>query len=495
MALKEDRDPDESITKSDWLMAQGCLSQAWFAFRTKPTAPNEAGLFRMEQGREIGALAQELFPGGVFVSNIGTKTSAQVTTELLNVPSTDTLFEAAFAVDKFVVRADILKREHGGWHVFEVKSSFSDTTSIKELIDDLAYTVFVLRRSGLSVQKASLILLSRGFRYGHGFDRLFELLDKTLEVNSRVTEFEEAADTIVGALFAADRPSPVLLSACRDCHFFETDCLGLGVLHSVLEIPALHHTKLKRLSAAYIIDLSKLPNDLNLNERQERARAAATSATLSVKAGLDTALHSIQWPCYYLDFETMATVLPAYDGQGCHRQVLTQFSIHRKHAMGAEPTHSDYLADATQDCERMLAEALIGDLGDTGSIIVYSTFEKTRISGMRDAFLDLAPALQKILDRLTDILPIIQDHVYHPEFRGSYSIKKVLPALIPALSYKDLEVADGETAITRFARMARGEISGEEIETTRQHLLKYCELDTFAMVQLHEKLWALASTN
>jgi hypothetical protein len=163
--------------------------------------------------------------------------------------------------------------------------------------------------------------------------------------------------------------------------------------------------------------------------------------------------------------------------------------------MGAEPTHSDYLADATQDCERVLAEALIRDLGDTGSIIVYSTFEKTRISGMRDAFLDLAPALQRILDRLTDILPIIQDHVYHPEFRGSYSIKKVLPALIPALSYEDLEVADGDTAITRFARMARGEISGEEIETTRQHLLKYCERDTFAMVQLHEKLWALASNN
>jgi Domain of unknown function(DUF2779) len=263
----------------------------------------------------------------------------------------------------------------------------------------------------------------------------------------------------------------------------------------VLEIPGLHHTKLERLSAAGIIDLSKLPNDLNLNDRQESARTATIAGTLSVKPGLVAALHSIQWPCYYLDFETIATVMPAYHSHGCHRQVVTQFSIHRKHVLDAEPSHSDYLAEPTQDCERILAEALIRNLGDTGSVIVYSSFEKTCISRLREEFPDLAPALQQILGRLTDILPIIREHVYHPGFRGSFSIKKVLPALIPTLSYRDLEVADGDTAITRFARMARGEISGENIVTTRQHLLQYCKLDTFAMVQLHEKLSALAATH
>jgi hypothetical protein len=267
----------ESITKSDWLAAQGCTAQAWFALRAKRTIPNEAGLFRMEQGREIGALAQELFPGGVMVSNLDTKTAAQRTAELLNMPSTDTLFEAAFVADKFVARADILNREPGGWHVLEVKSNFSDTSSMKELIDDLAYTVFILRRSGLVVRKASLVLLSRGFLYGDRPDHLFEILDKTIEVDLRVADFEGAADAIVGALFADERPSPVLLSGCRDCKFFATDCLGVGVTHTVLEIPGLHHTKLKRLSAACIIDLSDLPDDLNLNDCQQRSRVAAIS--------------------------------------------------------------------------------------------------------------------------------------------------------------------------------------------------------------------------
>jgi hypothetical protein len=483
----------ESITKSDWLAAQGCISQAWFALRSKRTVPNEAALFRMEQGLEIGALAQQLFPGGVTVSNLDMNSAARVTADLLAAPSTGTLFEAAFVADKFVARADILKREQGGWHVLEVKSSFSDSSGMKDLIDDLAYTVFVLRRSGLAVRKASLVVLSRGFRHGDGPELLFEVLEKTTEVDFRVMDFDGTADSIVGDLFGDERPLAVLLSACRDCKFFATDCLGAGVTHTVLEIPGLHHTKLKRLSAAGIIDLSGLPDDLNLNDCQERSRVAAISGKLAVKTGLTAALHSIEWPCHYLDFETMATVLPAYEGHGCHHQVLTQFSIHRKAVFDAAPSHSEYLADARESSERILAEALIRDLRGTGSILVYSAFEKTCIGGLCKVFPDLAPALQQILDRLLDILPILRDHVSHPGFRGSFSIKKVLPALIPTLSYRDLEVADGETAIARFARMARGEISGESIATTRLHLLKYCKLDTFAMVQLHEKLSDLAA--
>jgi len=87
---------------------------------------------------------------------------------------------------------------------------------------------------------------------------------------------------------------------------------------------------------------------------------------------------------------------------------------------------------------------------------------------------------------------VIEDHVYHPSFFGSFSIKKVLPVLVPDLSYEGLEVADGDTAITRFARMARGEITADAMEVTRRQLLEYCRMDTLAMVRLHETLCKLA---
>jgi predicted RecB family nuclease len=483
----------ETVTKSDWLAAEQCLGMAWYGLRRGSTAPNEAELFHMEQGLEIGRRARELYPNGIVVAKRDGRSSAEITQELIADPSIETLFEAGFQVSPFVARADILKRQGKAWHVLEVKSNFSDTSEIKDLIDDLAFTVMVLRQAGLPVARASLVFLSRDYRFGDGTDRLFEAVDKTTEVSARATEFEEAADSVARVLFDQTQPIPALVSACRSCAVYEDECLGSGLAHTVLELTGLHHTKLKRLSADGVIDLSRVPDDLKLNALQERVKRSVLSGKTVVEPGLGTVLESVNWPCHYLDFETVATFLPLYEGHGCHRQVLTQFSLHHRDSIDDEPRHSEYLAEATKDCERELAEALIERLGDRGSIIVYSHFEKTRIKALLDAFPDLAERLQAILDRLTDLLPIIRDHVYHPDFRGSFSIKKVLPVLVPELSYAGLDVTDGETAITRFARMARGEISGDDVEVIRRQLLDYCKLDTFAMVRLHETLGQLAA--
>lgn len=483
----------ETIAKSDWLAAEQCLAMAWFGLRRATTAPNEADRFRMEQGQEIGCLARELYPRGILVSKRDGKTAAEITQDLIADPAIETLFEAAFRAGPLVARADILRRQNGAWHVLEVKSSFSNTNKIQELIDDLAYTVMVLSRAGLKIGRSSLVLLSRHYRFGDSPDRLFEIIDKTEDVNDRVAEFESAADSIIHALLDDAPPTPSLVSACRSCPFFEDECLGSGLAHTVLEIPRLHHTKLSSLSAAGIIDLSRVPDDLDLNERQERVKYSALSGNTVVEPGLGAVLQSIAWPCHYLDFETVATVLPLYSGHGCHRQVLTQFSIHHRESIDTEPRHSEYLAEAMRDCERQLAETLIEKLGDRGSIIVYSTFEETRIKALQEEFPDLTEPLQAILDRLSNILPVIEDYVYHPDFRGSFSIKKVLPVLVPDLSYAGLDVANGDTAITRFARMAKGEISGDEVTATRRQLLDYCKMDTFAMVRLHETLSQLAA--
>jgi len=481
------------ITKSNWLIAQQCLSKAWFTLRAEPEMPSESERFRMEQGQEVGKVARDIYPRGTMISAAEGMTSADVTQARIADVTLDTLFEAEFRAGSLIARADILVRHGAGWHVLEVKSSFSDTSSMNGLVDDLAYTVMVLRRAGLQVEKASLLLLSRQYRFGGEAQTLFDEVDKTNDVNVRAVDFNRNADGVVQALFGDSQPAAVLLSACRDCDFFESDCLGVGLTHTVLELPGLHHTKLKRLSSLGIVDLSKIPSDLALNECQESAKAAAVSGAAVVKLGLRSALAAVSWPCHYLDFETVALVLPLCDGHGCHRQMLTQFSIHHRDGFGSELGHQEYLAEATRDCERELALELIEALGDSGAIIVYSHFEGTRIRALRDAFPDLIPKLQAILDRLLDLLPIIRDYIYHPEFKGSFSIKKVLPALVPDLSYKGLSIADGDTAITRFARMARGEISGDAVLTTRKELLNYCRMDTLAMVRLHERLSELAT--
>jgi CRISPR/Cas system-associated exonuclease Cas4 (RecB family) len=479
-----------TIEKFDWLTAMQCPVKAWHAMRAPPPTPTEAEQFRMQQGQEVGALARKLYPSGVFVFERNGKSAVEVTQDLIADPKNLTLFEPTFLAPPFVAKADILVRENGAWHVQEVKSSFADTSNLADLADDLAYTVMVCRRAGLAVAKASLFLLSRDYRFGDGPERLFKTVDVRNEVNLRVAQFEAIANATAKIILSDNPPTPVLVPACRGCPYFTDKCLGAGLRFTVLELPRLSNKKLQSLSVKGIIDLTKLPKGLELNARQARVlRGVGTGKTI-VEPGLTAALQAVQWPCHYLDFETVMTFRPLYPEHGCHRQVLTQFSIHHRESLDSEVSHSEYLADPMHDGERVLAESLIAALGQHGSIIVYSHFEHTRIKVLRDSFDDLSEQLQSILDRLVDLLPIVADHVYHPEFRGSFSLKRVLPALVPELSYEGLGVKDGDMATTRFAKMARGEISGPEIETTRRQLLEYCKLDTLAMVRLHEVLHA-----
>src|SRR5262249_12561777 len=162
----------------------------------------------MEQGQEVGALARECHPDGIFVAAGNGKTPAERTRELIEDVSTKTLFEAAFVATPFVAKADILIRQSETWHLLEVKSAFSSKSKIKERVNDIAYTAMVLQRAGFSVGRASLALLSRDFRYGDNPQRLFEIVDVTEEAVSRASEFHAAADSVAQALFADVPPPP-----------------------------------------------------------------------------------------------------------------------------------------------------------------------------------------------------------------------------------------------------------------------------------------------
>ena len=262
----------------------------------------------------------------------------------------------------------------------------------------------------------------------------------------------------VDAVLAERVPQPELKRACRSCDFFKTACLGSMHEHTVLELPKLHHATFQKLCAAGIVDITDVPTDFKLNGLQQRAKAVAESGETFVAPEIGNELAAIEWPCHYLDFETVASIMPLYEGHGCHHQVLTQFSVHHRDSLDAAPSHSEFLADAEESQERLLAECLIKVLGTHGAIVVYSNFENVRVKALVDEFPDLADPLNAIRARFVDFERIIKKHVYHPAFAGSFSLKKVVPALVTDVSYDGLAIADGDNAIATFARMARGEI-------------------------------------
>jgi hypothetical protein len=432
-------------------------------------------------------MARTVFAGGVLVAEYDVP-SAVASTQSAMDSGAATVFEATFTAGPCVAKADILRRQGGGWHVIEVKMSLEDTKSLSDLVDDLAYTATVAKRSGVNVVAASLMLITRAYRKGMAAEKLFSILDQTVEVNARVAEFEAALDETDRLTAGAERPTTNLCGHCPKCDHFETACLGKGVEHPVTTLPQIRANKLIELGQLGVVGIHDLPLSFKLSDNQQRICDCVRSNKPHVSDSLADDLAAVVWPAYYLDFETVMTPLPLYEGTAPFAQITTQYSVHECSAPGVEVDHREYLADPSHDCERELAEKLINDLGEIGSIIVYSPFEKTRIGALGKRFPDLATSLDGLVARLFDLLPVLRKGYYHPEFGGSFSIKKTLPAMVPGMSYNGMEIGDSDTAVARFAKVAMGRCSARQAEAVREDLLRYCKQDTLAMVRLHAAL-------
>ena len=474
-----------NITKNLFLSTLQCRTYGWL-LRHEPTQEqlSPAEQLRIEEGLEIHQRARTLFPDGVMVSG-SNETCVHKTRALLSNPSVSTIFEATFQNGQFVTKADVLLRQNSSWKIVEIKSNVNES---QELIDDLAYTTFVALQSGLEISSCSLLLVSKDYRLGMSDENLFKEIDQTSGVLERASEFRECSDEVVQILSSPEKPTPELRWECKNCDIFP-ECCGEGIDNHIFELPRISHTKFCQLRDMGILTIGEIPEDFELTDSQSRVRQAViTGESVINREGLKRALDSIVQPAYYLDFETVQTCIPLYDGIAPYGQISTQYSIHICSDIGVVVDHREYLADNSRDCRRELAESLIRDCGSEGSIVVYTSFEKTIINGLAGSFPDLAEELNKLVDRLVDLHGILRRNYYHPGFHGSYSIKKVLPVVVPDMGYEGMEVDNGLDASALFAYMARGRYDREEVDRVRNGLLEYCGVDTMAMVRLHGKL-------
>jgi hypothetical protein len=199
---------------------------------------------------------------------------------------------------------------------------------------------------------------------------------------------------------------------------------------------------------------------------------------------LGNRLKGMTYPLYFLDFETVSTALPLYPDTGPYARIPFQYSLHVCSMTGEILAHHEYLADPKRDCRKELAEHLVRHCDSQGSILCYGDFEKGVISDLGKQVPALKNKLDAVLNRLVDLCSILKDNYYHPDFRGSYSLKDVLPVLVPELSYENMEIGNGGDAMAVFASMAVGKFDRNQEKEFREHLLSYCKLDTLAMVRL-----------
>jgi hypothetical protein len=292
-----------------------------------------------------------------------------------------------------------------------------------------------------------------------------------------------------GILHNALVPSIEPTSRCGGCDYWD-HCTADKPEHWIEQLPRISDKKRAGLEVLGIEDILDIPVDFDLTAIQARMRQVLVSGETYVSSDLWKTLKELGPPTAYLDFETMAPAIPLYPGTRPRQKFPTQWSLHRMDKRG-NLFHEEFLAMGDIDPSRAFAESLIEALSRSDEpILVYSNFERTTINELIVAFPDLKDDLFCIVDRLKDLLVVVQAHVYHPDFKGSFSIKSVGPALAPSVDYDGLEgVADGQAASAAFERIASGELGdGETAAGLRAELLKYCKLDTLAMVEVHRAL-------
>jgi len=264
--------------------------------------------------------------------------------------------------------------------------------------------------------------------------------------------------------------------------------------YSVFDISRLYQTKKFEIYQMGAIHLDQIPKDYPLNNNQWMQ----VDCELEHKSHIDNTkiqkfLNSLNYPLYFLDFETMATAVPIFDHTRPYQQIPFQYSLHVQKTINGELLHYEYLALADGTDPRIgFVEQLIRDCGTDGDVIVYNAgYERSKLNDLVEVFPEKQKQLQRIIDRLVDLMvPFKERWYYTPYMHGSYSIKQVLPALAPQLSYEVLEISEGGTASNTFAEMIMGSFRGD-IQEARENLLEYCKLDTFAMVTILTKLYEI----
>jgi predicted RecB family nuclease len=482
------------LSKSKFVSGLQCLKRLYLEVHSPHLAtPPDAGLQAiLDMGTEVGELARRRFPGGVLVTAGHRQREAALahTAQLMQDPAVPAIFEAAFFHDGVLVRADIVERltaspgEAPGWRLIEVKSS----TKIKDVhLNDLAIQSHVLLGTGLPLAATCLMHINTGYLYEEGeidLSRLFTVHDITDAIAARRAQVPAQLAAMKMMLLQREAPAIEPGPHCQspyDCQFWN-HCTADKPARWIFHLPGSTHS-VTQLAAQGITLIDDIPAGTSLTLAQRRVK----ENTEWMSAKLGDVLRSVQHPVHHVDFETVMLAVPRFPLTRPYQAIPMQWSNHIEQESG-ELIHQEFLHDAASEPRKRWAEALIESLGERGSICVYSAYERAVIEQVVEAFPEFRSAFKPIIKRIWDLFPVIRDHYYHPDFGGSFSIKSVLPAVVPSLGYDDLTIREGGQAASEYYRMIFVETDWIEQLSIKEALLRYCARDTLAMVELRRVL-------
>ena len=490
------------LSKSRYCEGMQCPKMLWL----KKNRPEEFDVTILDEqvlltGDLVGDLAMGLFGHYVEVAHSADiSVMIQRTQDLIDA-GTPIIAEASFDYRNNFCSVDILVNEPDGVVIAEVKSS---TASKENYLHDLAYQVFVLSGCGLLIKKVLLVHINSDYvRQGElDIQTLFTIEDMTQIVSSMLPSVTKNIDSMTSIAESCAEPKIDIGPYCTnpfDCGF-QSHCWHHLPSPSIFDIAKLKaQTKFDAYYQGVITYPEILQSSIKLNDRQLlQIEAEVNKSPLQINSdGLRRFLDDLNYPLYFLDFETFQQAIPEFDGVSPYMQIPFQYSLHVQKARGGELEHLEYLAPSGIDPRRGLAEQLVRDIPKCSCILAYNmSFEKGVITRLSRMYPDLEEHLMSLPDGFRDLMvPFQKMDVYSHEMAGSHSIKKVLPALCgddPELHYDALNgIHNGGEAMSAYATLASR--TPEDAAQIRKDLLAYCRLDTLAMVKIREKLNTLVN--
>lgn len=477
--------PSKPLTKSKYLSGLQCIKRLWIEVnapdRQGSASPAQAQL--RAQGIEVGIAARACFPGGQLIG--GTGRHALAKTQAALAEGATCLFEAAFEHRGVYVRCDILHHDPArGWIITEVKA----TTQVKtHHLHDLAIQQWVLHGAGLDIGAVELMHLDST---GGDNAELFTRADVTARVARLLRHIPQRVARFQHRLAQRRVPRINIGPHCwlpYPCPV-KAHCWQHVPRHSIFTIPRIPPDKIRRLLRCGILRVQDVPPDFPLTPPQWAYVARVIAGTPAIDhAAIAARLARLDYPIYFLDFETYAYAVPRFAAMRPYQQLPFQYSLHRLDADG-RLTHMDFLHRGTDDPRPALAARLAQQIGAQGSVVVYNEhFERSVLQELALALPEYRPALRSMVARLWDQLEVFRHDYLDPEFEGSNSIKAVLPVLVPELSYKDLAVSRGDQAQAVWRTMIESDDAALR-EELAAGLRAYCQRDTLAMVAIHRVL-------
>jgi len=485
------------LTKSDVLIGLHCRKKLWlYTNRPELASPRSAVRRRaIEQGNEVGILARTRFPDGVLIASADERPEP-VVAETAWVMSTGApaVFEAGVHGAGVYVRVDVLQRAPDGWLLVEVKSA---SRRKPEHVPDVAVQRYACDAAGIPVVGARLMHLNRSVEWPDE-----EALFETEDLDAAVAEWQPRLPDLIVDLDRGrrevDAPDVPVGTHCTNPYAcpFQSFCWRGVPTPSIFDIPKLDGGKRNELAARGLLSPEDLPEDEDIPAAAFFYRDLYRSKEPVVDwEGVSSMMSRLEPPLSFLDFETDNPAIPRFVGTRPYEHIPFQYSLHvvasLDDLLGDSPrcTHAEYLHTDRTDPRRALAERLIEDLAPHGSIVAYwAGFERRVIAKLAATFPDLEGELRPLVGRFWDLYDLFKRYYDHPGFLGSKSLKRVLPVLVPSLSYDGMEVGDGVAAQVAWNEMI-GATDAAEAGRLEQALLEYCRQDTYAMVALSSTLY------